>query len=77
MPNRFPGVSLDEINDLYEVKDMLAERVKNWTEEWKAQGLQQGIEQGIEQGLEKGVALTRMQIAKKNAFSMFERSNHP
>ena len=39
---------------------MLAERVKNWTEEWKAQGLQQGLEQG----LEKGVALTRIQIAK-------------
>ena len=57
LPNRFPGVKLDEINDLYEVKDMLAERVKNWTEEWKAQGL--------EQGLEQGVALTRMQIAKK------------
>ncbi|KDE39709.1 putative transposase [Nitrincola lacisaponensis] len=61
LPNRFPGVKLDQINDLDEVKDMLAERVKNWTEEWKLQGLQEGLEQGLEQGHERA----QVQIAQK------------
>ena len=45
---------------------MLAERVKNWTEEWKQQGLEQGIEQGIEQGVPLGEAkLLRRQLTRR------------
>ena len=29
-------------NELHEVRDMLAERVKTWTEEWKDEGRKQG-----------------------------------
>ncbi len=33
---------------------MLAERVKQWTEQWKAEGLEAGRQQGLEQGQLKG-----------------------
>ena len=33
---------------------MLAETVKEWTEQWFREGREQGLEQGIEQGLERG-----------------------
>jgi len=45
---------LDEINDLHEVQSMLAERVKNWTQEWKEQGLAEGRQEGRQKGLEEG-----------------------
>ncbi len=34
------------MNDLIEVKTMLAERVIEWTEQWKQAGLEQGLAQG-------------------------------
>ena len=46
LPARLPGVRLDAVRELSEVRDMLAERVLEWTEEWKQQGLQQGLRQG-------------------------------
>jgi hypothetical protein len=50
LPARMPGIEFEALNDLQEVHNMLAERVKTWTEEWKNQGLNQGISQGIIQG---------------------------
>ena len=41
-----PETEIPEVNELSEVKDMLAERVTQWTEEWKQQGMQQGMQQG-------------------------------
>jgi len=35
LPARLPGVRIDEVNELSEVRDMLAERVVEWTEDWK------------------------------------------
>ena len=52
LPARWPGVRMDAVNDLSEVRDMLAERVMEWTEEWKQQGLQEGLQQGLQQGLD-------------------------
>jgi predicted transposase/invertase (TIGR01784 family) len=37
------------------VKEMLAERVTEWTKQWEQQGIEKGLEQGLEQGLEKGI----------------------
>ena len=48
LPARWPGVRMDAVNDLSEVRDMLAERVMEWTEEWKQRGLQQGLQQGLD-----------------------------
>jgi hypothetical protein len=65
---RVPGADFSPIHDLQEAETMLAERVKQWTEEWKqaglAQGLREGIEQGIEQGLVKGQWQTQRAIAR-------------
>lgn len=50
LPARLPGVELPHLQQLSEVRVMLAERVKEWTAQWRQEGLEQGIEQGIEQG---------------------------
>ena len=39
---RLPGAVIPEIDDLHEVKAMLAERWEQWTREWEQRGLQQG-----------------------------------
>jgi hypothetical protein len=39
LPARVPGAELPNANDLREMRAMLAERVKTWTEEWKQQGV--------------------------------------
>ena len=36
-------LDFDKLNELQEVKSMLAERVIEWTEEWEQQGLQKGL----------------------------------
>jgi len=55
LPARLPGIELPEMSDLNEVNTMLAERVKQWTEEWKAEGMQAGRQQGRQEGLEQGL----------------------
>ena len=54
LPRRFPGVTMDSMNDLHEVRSMLAERVESWTEQWMRQGLEKGMEKGLEKGHEQG-----------------------
>lgn len=54
LPGRMPGVDFDNLNELQEVKSMLAERVIEWTEEWEQQGMQKGFERGIEKGIQQG-----------------------
>ena len=46
LPGRMPGVDFDNLNELQEVKSMLAERVIEWTEEWEQQGLQKSRQNG-------------------------------
>ena len=46
LPGRMPKVKFDEIRDLQEVHSMLAERVKEWTQNWKQQGVEEGMQQG-------------------------------
>ena len=38
LPGRLPGVSLPELEDLQEVRAMLAERVVEWTRQWRGGG---------------------------------------
>ena len=42
LPARVPGVEIPNFSELQELHDMLAERVKTWTQEWKDQGRQEG-----------------------------------
>ena len=46
LPARLPSIELPEMLDLNEVNNLLAERVRQWTEEWKTEGLQAGMQQG-------------------------------
>jgi hypothetical protein len=50
LPARLPGVELPQLYDLNEVHTMLAERVKEWTEQWKAEGLEMGRKAGRQEG---------------------------
>ena len=55
LPRRLPGVTMDSMNDLHEVRSMLAERVESWTEQWMRQGLEKGMAKGMAKGMEKGI----------------------
>jgi len=50
LPRRLPGVAIDSMNDLHEVRTMLAERYETWTEQWKREGLEEGLEKGRQEG---------------------------
>ena len=54
LPVRMPEMDIPQVADLNEVETMLAERVKEWTEQWKAVGFQQGMEKGMRQGMQQG-----------------------
>ena len=46
LPARVPGVEIPNFSELEELHDMLAERVKTWTQEWKDEGLREGRLEG-------------------------------
>ncbi len=50
LPVRMPEMNIPQVSDLNEVETMLAEHVKEWTEQWKAAGFQQGMQQGTQEG---------------------------
>jgi predicted transposase YdaD len=54
LPSRMRGINFDQVNDLQEIDNMLAERVKDWTRDWKEQGLEEGRKEGREEGREEG-----------------------
>ncbi len=54
LPVRMPGQEVPQVNDLLEVENILAERVKEWTMEWKEEGLQKGLQKGLQMGRLEG-----------------------
>jgi hypothetical protein len=53
VPNRAPDMEMPEFNDLqdlHEVHDMLAERMKKWPEQWEQRGIQKGRMEGRMEG---------------------------
>jgi predicted transposase/invertase (TIGR01784 family) len=72
LPNRAPGMELPEFNDLqdlHEVHDMLAERIKKWPEQWEERGIQKGRQEGIQQGRQEGRMEAKRETAR-NLISM-------
>ncbi|AJD48945.1 putative transposase [Isoalcanivorax pacificus W11-5] len=55
LPGRLPHITIPAMQELQEVDDMLAERVKEWYAEYERKGLQDGMRKGMAQGLEKGL----------------------
>jgi predicted transposase/invertase (TIGR01784 family) len=47
LQSRFPDVTLPVMNELSEVKDMLAKRVDEWTRQWERQGEEKGSERAL------------------------------
>jgi predicted transposase/invertase (TIGR01784 family) len=47
--------SLERINELTEIRVMLAGKMEQWEKEWSQQAIMQGLEKGLEQGLEQGL----------------------
>lgn len=47
-------VPLSNLNELEELKSMLSERVKHWTQEWKHQGWLEGMQEGQLKGIQEG-----------------------
>jgi len=45
LPKRLPGVELEPMTDLHEVRNMLPNCVESWTDQWKCEGLEQGLKQ--------------------------------
>jgi hypothetical protein len=64
LPARVPGVAIPEVLELQEVRDMLAERVIEWTREWKEEGLQEGWEKGREEALRESTARLRQVVLR-------------
>lgn len=67
LPGRMPGTRVPELNDLQEVKAMLAERVKDWTRDWKRQGIEEGRVEGRAEGRVEG----ERQLLKRQLFRRF------
>ncbi len=52
---RLGGADVPKAKELSEVRDMLEQRVIEWTKEWKKEGLEEGLKKGMEKGMEKGL----------------------
>lgn len=51
---RFPAGEHLETRSLEESRDMLKERVVEWTREWERQGLEKGLQEGMRKGMRRG-----------------------
>jgi hypothetical protein len=58
VPARLPGEELPEVNELEEVDEMLAERVKTWPKKWMAEGFEKGKQEGLRE-------IVRLQLEQK------------
>jgi predicted transposase YdaD len=47
---KLPGPPVSGVNDLQEMRKMLADRIEEWGEEFKREGLRKGLEEGRQQG---------------------------
>ena len=54
LPSRLPGVTVEVVETLEEVSQMIAENAIDWTAEWKEEGRQEGRQEGKEQGRLEG-----------------------
>lgn len=65
LPRRMPGVDFDQLEDLNEVRGMLAERIETWPEQWERQGIEKGMQKGLQQGVQKERLLLVRMVRKR------------
>jgi hypothetical protein len=58
-------IVLPQLDDLQELKVMLADRLEEWALDYKAQGVQQGRQEGRQEGEKKGEALALQRLLTK------------
>ena len=54
LPRPLRGTASAPLPKLEEVRTMLTETVREWTEQWVEQGIERGLDQGRAQGIEQG-----------------------
>ncbi len=54
LPARFPEGEFPRVEELQEVKSMLAERVREWPREWEERGWKRGLREGRQEGRREG-----------------------
>ncbi len=65
-PARFEAGNQPVMEELKEVKTMLAERVKEWNRESMERGMERGMQRGMQKGMQKGaLQLLTRQLEKK------------
>jgi flagellar biosynthesis/type III secretory pathway protein FliH len=57
------------LNELGEVRVMLAERVQEWKKEWKKEAIKEGLHKGLKKGIKKG----RMQGRQEGKSNMLRQ----
>lgn len=62
---QLPDAVIDGINDLQEVRSMLAENIKSWFEEHEDKGRQEGRQEGHQQGRQQGESLALQRLLSK------------
>jgi len=55
-------ILLPAIDDLQELKVMLAERLEEWAHAYKAEGVEQGLQQGVQIGVQRGESLALQKL---------------
>jgi predicted transposase YdaD len=64
------GADVPVVGNLLETHAMLAETIKEWTQEAKEQGLQQGRQQGLQQGRQQGEAELVLRLLERRFGSL-------
>jgi len=62
LPRSLPDVDMPQIDNLLEIKNMLAEHSRSWTHQWKMEGLAEGRKEGRKEGQ---AAILRRLLAHK------------
>lgn len=52
---RLPGGAVTHVDDLQEMRAMLADQFQEWREEFERQAAQEGMRKGLQEGLQKGL----------------------
>jgi hypothetical protein len=74
LPRRMPGTEIPELENLQEVRTMLAERVQEWTRQWEQQGVAKVLTRQIERKFGPLDPAVRTRIAQADSERLLEWS---
>jgi hypothetical protein len=74
LPRRIPGAEIPEIENLQEVRTMLAERVQEWTRKWEQEGVAKVVMRQLERKFGPLDAAVRTHISQADSERLLEWS---